>query len=70
MFRFECVLNRPGLRGILSEKYVAVFSNFEDVLEEVQNLYETQKVHTWFLMIGFCHFMCPSILSIVIYLLY
>ena len=43
-FRFECVVNRPGLRSTFSDKYLAVFSNFEDVLEEVQNLYETQKV--------------------------
>ncbi|XP_028415382.1 dynein heavy chain 8, axonemal-like isoform X2 [Dendronephthya gigantea] len=41
--RFECVVNRPGLKSSFSEKYVAVFSQFEEVLEEVQNLYETQK---------------------------
>lgn len=45
LFRFDCVVNRPGLRSTFSEKYVAVFSNFEDVLEQVQSLYETQKVH-------------------------
>ncbi len=39
------MVNRPGLRATFSEKYLAVFANFEDVLEQVQNLYETQKVH-------------------------
>jgi hypothetical protein len=39
------VVNRPGLRSTFSDKYLAVFSNFEDVMEEVQTLYETQKVH-------------------------
>ena len=47
VFRFECVMNRPGLRSTFSEKYVAVFSNFEDVLEQVQSLYEAQKVYIW-----------------------
>ena len=40
-------MNRPGLRSTFSEKYVAVFSNFEDVLEQVQSLYEAQKVYIW-----------------------
>lgn len=38
--------NRPGLKSSFSEKYVAVFSKFEDELEEVQSLYEAQKVHS------------------------
>ncbi|XP_068697910.1 dynein axonemal heavy chain 8-like [Montipora foliosa] len=40
---FNCVMNRPGLRSVLSEKFLEVFGWFESELEAVQNIYESQK---------------------------
>ena len=37
-------MNRVGLKNVFSDKYVAVFSHYDDELEDVQHLYETQKV--------------------------
>ena len=37
-------MNRPGLRSVLSEKFLEVFGWFESELEAVQNIYESQKV--------------------------
>jgi hypothetical protein len=37
------VINRSGLRAILSEKFLEVFSWFESELEEVQHIYEAEK---------------------------
>ena len=42
---FNCVINRPGLRTVLSEKYLEVFGWFETELESVQKIYESQKVY-------------------------
>lgn len=41
---FSSVINRSALRSILSEKYLEVFSWFENELEIVQKLYEEEKV--------------------------
>ena len=41
---FNCVINRPGLRTVLSEKFLEVFGWFETELENVQKIYENQKV--------------------------
>lgn len=38
------MINRPGLRTVLSEKYLEVFGWFETELESVQKIYESQKV--------------------------
>jgi len=38
------VINRPGLRTVLSEKFLEVFGWFETELENVQKIYESQKV--------------------------
>lgn len=37
-------MNRPGLRAVLSEKFLEVFGWFETELENVQKIYESQKV--------------------------
>jgi len=38
------VINRLGLRTALSEKFLEVFGWFETELENVQKIYESQKV--------------------------
>lgn len=40
-------MNRPGLRSVLSEKFLEVFGWFESELEAVQTVYESQKVMAW-----------------------
>lgn len=40
-------MNRPGLRSVLSEKFLEVFGWFESELEAVQTIYESQKVLAW-----------------------
>lgn len=40
---FNCVMNRPGLRSVLSEKFLEVFGWFESELEAVQTIYESKK---------------------------
>ena len=37
-------MNRPGLRAVLSEKFLEVFGWYEAELETVQKIYESQKV--------------------------
>ena len=37
-------MNRPGLRSVLSEKFLEVFGWFESELEAVQTIYESKKV--------------------------
>ena len=44
VYSFNCVMNRPGLRAVLSEKFLEVFGWFETELENVQKIYESQKV--------------------------
>lgn len=46
---FNCVMNRPGLRAELSEKFLEVFGWFEAELETVQKIYESQKVSKIFI---------------------
>lgn len=41
---FNFVINRAGLRAVLSEKFLEVFGWFETELESVQKIYESQKV--------------------------
>ena len=43
-YSFNIVINRTGLKAVLSEKFLEVFSWFEDELEEVQKVYENEKV--------------------------
>ena len=40
-------MNRPGLRSVLSEKFLEVFGWFESELEAVQTIYENKKVLAW-----------------------
>ncbi|XP_048577711.1 dynein axonemal heavy chain 8 isoform X3 [Nematostella vectensis] len=40
---FNCVMTRPGLRAVFSEKFLEVFSWFENELEDVQKVYEAEK---------------------------
>lgn len=39
-------MTRSGLKSVLSEKILEVFNWFENELEEVQKLYESQKVRS------------------------
>ena len=70
---FNCVINRPGLRTVLSEKFLEVFGWFETELENVQKIYESQKVIETCTRTTLEHFIviaesCPCSLWVVIWL--
>jgi len=44
VYSFNSVINRSSLKSILSEKYLEVFTWFETELEDVQKVYEEEKV--------------------------
>lgn len=50
LYSFNVVLNRTGLKAVLSEKFLEVFGWFEDELEDVQKVYENEKVTCLYLV--------------------
>ena len=54
------IQNRPGVRGSLAEKFVEIFNWYEGDLDEVQQMYERDKV--LFILLFLCSvclvFMC------------
>ncbi|XP_067674368.1 uncharacterized protein [Haliotis asinina] len=43
--RFWPVQSRPGVRGVIAEKFVEIFNWYENDLEEVHKIYENNKNH-------------------------
>ena len=46
-YSFNAVINRTGFKAVLSEKVLEVFGWFEEELEDVQRVYESEKVTFW-----------------------
>lgn len=42
--RFNVVQQRPGIRSVVSEKFIETFQWYEMELEEIQGIYERNKV--------------------------
>ena len=42
--RFVSIQQRPGVRVVISEKFVEIFNWYEGDLEEIQRIYERHKV--------------------------
>ena len=42
--RFVSIQQRPGIRVVISEKFIEIFNWYEGDLEEIQNVYEKYKV--------------------------
>lgn len=44
IFRLAPIQHRANLKGVINEKVVDIFNNFEDDLLHIRDLYESQKV--------------------------
>lgn len=51
--RFASIQHRPGVRVVISEKFVEIFNWYETDLDEIQQIYEKHKVNY---LLMYCHY--------------